>query len=165
MEHGEKYGICPYGTESMHVLRAEKGFIIAGQDTDGSVTPHDLGMSWAVSGKKDFFGRRSLERSDTSSPGRKQLVGLLTEDPNEVLPEGAHVVSEVRDKPPMPMLGHVTSSYMSPNLGRSIAMALIGDGMNRKDDTVSVRLMDGRVVKCRVTDYVFYDKKGERARA
>lgn len=164
IEHGEKYDICPYGTESMHLLRAEKGFIIAGQDTDGSVTPHDLEMDWVVSKKKDFFGRRSLERSDTARPGRKQLVGLLTEDPNEVLPEGAHVVAEVRDRPPMPMLGHVTSSYMSPNLERSIAMALIYDGRNRKDEKVNVRLMDGRTVKCRVTDYVFYDKKGERAR-
>jgi sarcosine oxidase, subunit alpha len=165
MEKGEKYDICPYGTESMHVLRAEKGFIIAGQDTDGSVTPHDLDMDWIVSKKKDFFGRRSLARSDTSKSGRKQLVGLLTEDPNEVLPEGAHVVSEVRDRPPMPTLGHVTSSYMSPNLGRSIAMALIYDGRNRKEEKVNVRLMDGRVVTCRVTDYVFYDKQGDRARA
>jgi len=165
MAHGEKYDICPYGTESMHVLRAEKGFIIAGQDTDGSVTPHDLDMDWIVSGKKDFIGRRSLERSDTSKPGRKQLVGLLTEDPDEVLPEGAHVVAEVRDKPPMPTLGHVSSSYMSPNLGRSIAMALIYDGRNRKEEKVDVRLIDGRRVTCRVTDYVFYDKKGERARA
>jgi len=165
MEHGEKYDICPYGTESMHVLRAEKGFIIAGQDTDGSVTPHDLDMDWIVSKKKDFFGRRSFDRSDTAKPGRKQLVGLLTEDPKEVLPEGAHVVAEVRDKPPMPMLGHVTSSYMSPNLGRSIAMAVIYDGKNRKEQKVDVRLRDGRTVKCRVTDYMFYDRKGARARA
>ena len=165
MERGKKYDICPYGTESMHVLRAEKGFIIVGQDTDGSVTPYDLDMDWIVSKKKDFFGRRSLDRSDTSRPGRKQLVGLLTDDPKEVLPEGAHIVAEVRDAPPMPMLGHVTSSYMSPNLDRSIAMALIYDGKNRKDEKVNVRLMDGRTIKCRVTDYVFYDRKGERARA
>jgi len=167
MEHGKKYDICPYGTESMHLLRAEKGFIITGQDTDGSVTPYDLDMDWVVSSKKDFFGRRSLERSDTARPGRKQLVGLLTEDPLEVLPEGAHVVEEVRDRPPMPMLGHVTSSYMSPNLERSIAMALIKDGRRRKaeQEKVDVRLMDGRTVRCRVTDYVFYDKQGERARA
>ncbi|MDZ7840318.1 MAG: sarcosine oxidase subunit alpha family protein [Gammaproteobacteria bacterium] len=165
MAHGEKYDICPYGTESMHVLRAEKGFIIAGQDTDGSVTPYDLDMDWIVSKKKDFLGRRSLDRSDTKKPDRKQLVGLLTEDPNEVLPEGAHVVAELRDEPPMPTLGHVSSSYMSPNLGRSIAMALIYNGRNRKGEKVNVRLMDGRVVPCRVADYVFFDRKGDRARA
>ena len=147
------------------MLRAEKGFIIVGQDTDGSVTPGDLGMDWIVSKKKsDFIGRRSLSRSDTSKSGRKQLVGLLTEDPELVLPEGAHVVAEVKETPPMPMLGHVTSSYMSPNLRCSIAMALIYDGRNKMDEQVSLKLIDGRVVKARVADPVFYDKEGTRAR-
>ena len=165
IEHGRKHDICPYGTESMHVLRAEKGFIIVGQDTDGSVTPFDLGLDWIVSKKKeDFIGRRSLSRSDTAKPGRKQLVGLLTEDPQIVLPEGAHVVAEVKDHPPMPMLGHVTSSYMSPNLGRSIAMALVYDGKNRMGDQLSLKLIDGRVVKAAITDPVFYDREGTRAR-
>ena len=165
IERGHKYNLCPYGTESMHVLRAEKGFIIVGQDTDGSVTPDDLGMGWIVSSKKqDFIGRRSLFRSDTAKPGRKQLVGLLTEDPNTVLPEGSHLVSEVRAQPPMPMLGHVTSSYMSPNLGRSIAMALVLDGRNRLGEQLSLKLIDGRVVKAQVVDPVFYDKEGALAR-
>ena len=165
IQHGRKYDICPYGTESMHVLRAEKGFIIVGQDTDGSVTPGDLGMDWIVSKKKtDFVGRRSLSRSDTSKSGRKQLVGLLTEDPELVLPEGAHVVAEVKEAPPMPMLGHVTSSYMSPNLNRSIAMALIYDGRNKMGEKVSLKLIDGRVITAAVTDTVFYDKEGIRAR-
>jgi sarcosine oxidase subunit alpha len=76
---GQAYGICPYGTETMHVLRAEKGFIIVGQETDGTVTPYDLGMDWIVSQKKaDFLGKRSLSRPDTARAGRKQLVGLLT---------------------------------------------------------------------------------------
>src|SRR5690606_19806320 len=87
MRVGQKYGITPYGTEAMHVLRAEKGFIIVGQETDGSVTPLDLGMDWIVSKKKDFLGRRSLTRPDMLKPDRKQLVGLMTEDGREVLPE------------------------------------------------------------------------------
>ena len=153
---GKEHGLCPYGTESMHVLRAEKGFIIAGQDTDGTVTPMDLGMDWIVSKKKgDFLGRRSHARSDTAREGRKQLVGLLTEDPVFVLPEGTHVVEPLRDSPPMNMLGHVTSSYMSPNVGRSIAMALIKDGFNRKGETLSVSLMDGGSHRVTVTDPVF----------
>ena len=165
IKQGAKHKLCVYGTESMHVLRAEKGFIIVGQDSDGSVTPHDLGMDWIVSKKKgDFIGRRSLMRSDTARPGRKQLVGLLTEDPAEVLPEGAHVVAEVKDKPPMPMLGHVTSSYMSPNVGRSIALALLQDGRNLTGEQVSLKLKDGRVIRARVADTVFYDKEGARAR-
>ena len=153
---GRKYDLCPYGTETMHVLRAEKGFIIAGQDTDGTVTPMDLGMDWIVSKKKgDFIGRRSFARTDTARKDRKQLVGLLTEDPTFVLQEGAHVVEPLREQPPMNMLGHVTSSYMSPNVGRSIAMALIRDGFNRKGETMTVSLMDGGSQKVTVTDPVF----------
>ncbi len=165
LEYGRAYDICPYGTESMHVLRAEKGFIIVGQDTDGSVTPGDLGMDWIVSKKKaDFIGRRSLFRSDTSKPGRKQLIGLLTEDPQVVLPEGAHIVAEVKETPPMPMLGHVTSSYMSPNVGRSIALGLLYDGRSKIGERVSLKLMDGRVVGATVADTIFYDSEGARAR-
>ena len=156
MDAGEKHGICPYGTEAMHVLRAEKGFIIAGQDTDGTVTPMDLGMDWIVSKTKaDFFGKRSLHRSDTARPGRKQLVGLLTEDPDLVLPEGAHVVEKLKSAPPMDMLGHISSSYMSPNVGRSIALALIKDGFNRKGQTLNVPMLDGSAHKVTVTDPVF----------
>ena len=164
-EAGEKYGICPYGTEAMHVLRAEKGFIIAGQDTDGTVTPMDLGMDWIVSKTKtDFVGKRSLTRTDTARAGRKQLVGLLTEDPDFVLPEGAHVVEALRKKPPMKMLGHVSSSYLSPNLGRSIALALIADGFARKGQRLNVALMDGSGHEVTVTDTVFFDAEGARAR-
>ena len=160
-EAGKNHGLCLYGTESMHVLRAEKGFIIVGQDTDGTVTPMDLGMDWIVSKKKDdFLGRRSFTRTDTARPGRKQLVGLLTADPNFVLPEGAHVVEDVKPKPPMKTLGHVTSSYYSPNAGRSIALALVADGLNRKGDTLSVPLMSGRVEKVTITDTVFVKSEG-----
>ncbi len=165
MDAGKDYQLTPYGTEAMHVLRAEKGFIIVGQDTDGSVTPHDLGMDWIVSkAKKDYIGKRSLTRSDTVREGRKQLVGLLTENPAFVLPEGAHVVSEVSPTPPMPMIGHVTSSYMSPILGRSIAMAMIKDGFNHMGGTLDVALMDGSSQKVTVTEPVFFDKEGERSR-
>ncbi len=156
MEAGEQHGICPYGTETMHVLRAEKGFIIVGQDTDGTVTPADLGMHRLVSKTKpDFLGKRSLARSDTARPGRKQLVGLLTEDPRQVLPEGAHAVEKLKSAPPMDMLGHISSSYMSPNVGRSIALALIRDGLARKGQVLDVPLLDGGAHKVTVTEPVF----------
>ncbi len=159
---GEKYQVTPYGTETMHVLRAEKGFIIVGQETDGTFTPYDLGMAWAVSKQKpDFFGKRSYARPDTARPDRKHLVGLLTENPSDVLPEGGQVVAELKDKPPMIMIGHVTSSYMSPNVGRSIAMAVIKNGRNRMGDTVHVPLVD-RVIRAKVTEPKFYDLEGKR---
>lgn len=165
---GQKYDICPYGTETMHVLRAEKGFIIVGQDTDGTVTPHDAGMSWMVSKKKkDFVGKRSLSRSDVVAEGRKQLVGLLTEDPNIILEEGAQIVADPKQPAPMTMIGHVTSSYWSAALGRSIAMALVHDGKNLMDETLHVSL-PGKAIKthkAKVTGTVFYDPKGEKLNA
>jgi len=164
MTVGEKYGITPYGTEAMHVLRAEKGFIIVGQETDGSINPHDLGMDWIVSKTKDFVGKRSLTRSDMAKPDRKQLVGILTDDPEIVLPEGAHLVERVEPEPPMAMVGHVSSSYYSPNVGRSIALALVKGGLAKKGETLTAPLLDGRRVTCTIVDPVFFDPEGERLR-
>ncbi len=162
--HGEKYGITPYGTEAMHVLRAEKGFIIVGQETDGSVTPLDLSMDWIVSKKKDFIGRRSLSRTDIQKPDRAQLVGLLTQDPALVLPEGGALVETMREETPVPMLGHVTSSYWSPNCGRSIALALVKGGRGRLGKTVICALDGGKTAPCTVVEPLFFDKEGERLR-
>ncbi len=162
MTAGEKYDITPYGTEGMHVLRAEKGYIIVGQDTDGTVTPGDLGMGWIVSKKKpDFLGKRSLMRPDTRREDRKQFVGLLTHNPSELIPEGAQVVAERRPKPPMPMLGHVTSSYHSPNVGRSIALALIESGRKRIGQELLIALPD-RTIPVTVTEPRFFDIEGKR---
>jgi sarcosine oxidase subunit alpha len=161
IDAGEAYGITPFGTETMHVLRAEKGYIITGQDTDGSVTPGDLGMDWIVSKTKDFIGKRSLARPDTARADRKQLVGLLTDNPETVLPEGAQVVDEPKDAPPMAMIGHVTSSYHSANLGRSIALALIKGGRIRIGGRVHIALED-RTVIASIADPVFFDPEGKR---
>ena len=159
---GAEYGITVYGTEALHVLRAEKGFIVIGDETDGTVTPFDVGLDGLVSKKKaDFIGKRSLEQSYLKAPGRKQLVGLFTEDPKEVLPDGAYAVRDVQDKPPMQMIGQVTSTYYSPTLDRSIAMALIENGRARMGETLSFPLAD-KVVRAQIVDPVFYDKDGSR---
>jgi len=171
MEAGREFDITPYGTETMHVLRAEKGFIIVGQDTDGSMTPFDLDMAWAVSLKKpgSFIGKRSLSRSDTARSDRKQLVGLLTDDPETVLTEGAQIIESADVKPPMPMLGHVTSSYFSAELGRSIAMAGVRDGINRRGEAgikagrdVVYAWAGGKAHKVKVVSPVFIDPQGAR---
>ena len=161
-EQGKKYEITAYGTETMHVLRAEKGFVIVGQDSDGSVTPVDLGMNWLLARDKDFLGKRSLSRSATSAAGRKQLVGLQPEDPKDVLPEGAQIVAQPGLPIPMPMLGHVTSSYFGARIGRSFALALVKGGRDRLGDTVYIPRLDGRVVKAKITSPVFYDPQGDR---
>ncbi|WP_207460720.1 sarcosine oxidase subunit alpha [Azospirillum sp. SYSU D00513] len=163
MRVGARYDITPYGTETMHVLRAEKGYIIVGQETDGTVTPFDLGMDWIVSKqKKDFVGKRSYARPGAVDDGRKQLVGLLPEDPAFVLQEGAQIVEDADNRTPIPMLGHVTSSYYSETLGRSFALALIKNGTNRLDQAVYAPLDGGRIVKCTVTKPVFFDPEGVR---
>ncbi len=115
--------------------------------------------------KADFIGKRSLEQAELKREGRKQLVGLLTEEPNEVLPDGAHAVAAVHNKPPMKTIGHVTSSYMSPTLGRSIAMALIENGHARMGESISFPLEGGKLVKAQIVDHVFYDKDGGRIHA
>ena len=161
---GQEYNITPYGTEAMHVLRAEKGFIIVGQETDGSVTPIDLDMSWIVSKKKyDFIGKRALNRSDTIREDRKQLVGILTKDPNEVLEEGAQLVEKITPVP-MEMVGHVTSSYYSPNLGRSIALALVKDGLKKKGLSIFAP-MPNKTIEAEITNPVFIDPSNERLSA
>ena len=163
---GSEFGITPYGTEAMHVLRAEKGFVIVGQDTDGSVTPIDLGMSSMVAKTKDCLGKRSLSRSDTIRIDRKQLVGLLTADPALVLPEGAQITNSAdRSVMPVKMEGHVTSSYMSPTLGHSIAMAMVKGGLSRFGEHVFLPLRDGRTVEATICSPVFYDPKSERQNA
>jgi len=161
-ERAEPMGACLYGTETMHVLRAEKGYIIVGQDTDGTVTPDDAGLAWAVSSKKpDFVGIRGLKRPDLVREGRKQLVGLLTKDPNVVLEEGGQIVVDPNQAKPMTMLGHVTSAYWSENCGRSIALALVAGGRARMGETLYVPLAD-RTIEVEVTDMVFFDKQGGR---
>ena len=161
---GKEFNITPYGTEAMHVLRAEKGFVIVGQETDGSVTPIDLDMSWIVSKKKyDFIGKRALYRSDTSREDRKQLVGILTKDPNIVLEEGAQLVEKV-SKPPMKMIGHITSSYYSPNLGRSIALALVKEGLKKKGKKIYAP-MPNKTIEVEICNPVFIDPSNERLSA
>ena len=148
----------------MHVLRAEKGFIIVGQDTDGSVTPQDMNMDWVVGKKKkfSFIGRRGLKRADCQREGRKQLVGLKTLDSQAVLPEGAQIVTDPNQALPMAMHGHVTSSYYSANLGHSIALAVVKGGLSRMRERVHCPLADGRTIAAEIVSSVFYDPEGER---
>jgi sarcosine oxidase subunit alpha len=162
-EAGQPWGITPYGTETMHVLRAEKGYPIIGQDTDGTVTPQDLGMAWVVSKKKDdFVGKRSFARPENMRPDRKQLVGLLPVDPTVLLPEGGQLVEvESLPQPPVPMLGHITSSYRSVALGRTFALALVRSGRERIGQTLYVPLGDA-LVPVTVSDSVLFDKEGSR---
>lgn len=167
IEAGAEFNITPYGTETMHVLRAEKGFIIVGQDTDGSMTPADMNMDWVVGKNKSFsfIGERSLGRSDSVRANRKQLVGLKAIDSLTVLPEGSQIVNDPEQAIPMDMQGHVTSSYYSANMGHSIAMAVIKGGLDRMGDIVYCPSADGTNAAAQIVSHVFYDPTGERQNA
>lgn len=160
---GAPHGITPYGTETMHVLRAEKGYPIVGQDTDGTITPHDLGMSWVVSKKKpDFIGKRSFARAANLDPRRRQLVGLLPDDPETLIPEGSQLVAtEDLTALPVPMHGFVTSSYDSRALASTFALALVDGGHHRYGEKIHA-VVDGRAVPATITRHVLFDPEGAR---
>ena len=165
IDAGDEFGITPYGTEAMHVLRAEKGFIIVGQDTDGSMSPSDMGLSWIVKEGKNFsfLGERSLHRSDLLRSDRKQFVGLLSNDSKTHVPEGSQIVTSKKKKYPMKMEGHVTSSYAHGSLGYPIALAVVENGHKRLGETVFSPQADGSFVDLKIVSPVFYDPKGERS--
>jgi sarcosine oxidase subunit alpha len=163
MEAGREFGITPYGTEAMHVLRAEKGYIMIGEETDGTVIPQDLNLGWAISKKKpDFLGKRAQMRSYMAGDHRWTLVGLETLD-GSVLPEGAYILGVGENANGQKATeGRITSTYFSPTLERGIAMALLHRGGERMGQTVQVARRGGDPVPARVVDPVLYDKSGER---
>nr|Q9AGP1.1 RecName: Full=Sarcosine oxidase subunit alpha; Short=Sarcosine oxidase subunit A; AltName: Full=Sarcosine oxidase (5,10-methylenetetrahydrofolate-forming) subunit alpha; AltName: Full=Tetrameric sarcosine oxidase subunit alpha; Short=TSOX subunit alpha [Arthrobacter sp.]AAK16489.1 sarcosine oxidase subunit A [Arthrobacter sp. 1IN] len=160
---GQEFNITPYGTETMHVLRAEKGFIIVGQDTDGTVTPQDAGMEWVVSKLKDFVGKRSFARADNLREDRKHLVSVLPVDTTLRLAEGAALVADgaVETGGCTPMEGWVTSSYNSPALGRTFGLALIKNGRSRIGEVLKTPV-NGQLVDVLVSDLVLFDPEGSR---
>ncbi|HAM26237.1 MAG TPA: ferredoxin [Microbacteriaceae bacterium] len=162
MAAGAQFAITPYGTETMHVLRAEKGYPIIGQDTDGTVTPQDLGLGWAVSRKKlDFIGKRSFARAINDRTDRKQFVALLPVDPAVAISEGAQVIESSKITFPMPMLGHVSSAYRSVALDSHFALALVKGGRDRIGDRLFA-WSEGSIIPVTVADPVLYDPEGTR---
>jgi sarcosine oxidase subunit alpha len=162
LEDAQREGGGLYGLETMHILRAEKGYIVVGQETDGTVTPADLGLDWALGKTKpDFIGKRGLIRPDLVAPGRKQMVGLLPEEPSLVLEEGAQIIHAGDPVQGIAAEGHVTSSYFSANLGRGFALALLKNGAQRHGEIVEIP-MPGARLKARVTKPLFIDPEGAR---
>ena len=158
---GSAFDIAPYGTETMRVLRAEKGYIIAGQDSDGTVTPADMNLGWMVK-KKDFIGKRSLSRPDMLRAGRHQFVGLRTMDDKTPLPEGAYLLADKDAALPSVAEGFITSSYFSATLERPIALAMVKGGLSRGGEILYAALPDGSRPAAQITGPVFYDKEGAR---
>jgi heterotetrameric sarcosine oxidase alpha subunit len=159
---GREVRLAPYGTEAMAAMRIEKGHV-AGAEINGQTTPADLGLARLVSAKKYFVGRRLLERPALADKTRPSLVGIEPVDGVTAIPAGAQLVADAHAKPPVPMLGHVTSVTFSPTLGRPIALALLAGGLARKGETMTAAApLDGVTVAARVVEPAFYDPAGER---
>ena len=163
LEAGAEFDATPYGTEALHVMRAEKGFIMIGDETDGTVIPQDLGLDWAISKKKtDYLGKRAQQRSHMTDPDRWKLVGLETLD-GSVLPDGSYAVeSGTNANGQRNMQGRVTSTYYSPTLGKGIAMGLVRHGPDRMGEVLEFSKTSGSTVKARIVSPVFYDPDGEK---
>ncbi|SMX22419.1 sarcosine oxidase subunit alpha family protein [Boseongicola aestuarii] len=163
LEAGSEFGVTPYGTEALHIMRAEKGFIMIGDETDGTVIPQDLGLNWAISKKKeDFLGKRAQERDHMTDPLRWKLVGLETLD-GSVLPDGSYAVGEgVNDNGQRVVQGRVTSTYFSPTLERGIAMGLVELGPDRMGEVIAFNRVDGTFVQAKIVDPVVFDPEGEK---
>ncbi|MDP1862241.1 MAG: glycine cleavage T C-terminal barrel domain-containing protein, partial [Gemmatimonadaceae bacterium] len=157
---GAPLGITPYGLDALQALRMEKGYIIVGQDTEALSTPYDAGLGWLVSKKKDFVGRRSMERPAPRRTDRAQLVGFVCTDSDEVVPEGAGLVSAA-GVPPMRIEGHVSSSCWSEALGRPLGLALVRGGRARHGEVLQAPLGD-RIMSVTLVDPVHYDPRGAR---
>ncbi|MFT7106772.1 MAG: sarcosine oxidase subunit alpha [Yoonia sp.] len=163
VEVGAEFGIMPYGTETLHILRAEKGFIMIGDETDGTVIPQDLNLNWALSKKKeDYLGKRAHTRSHMADPNRWKLVGLETVD-GSVLPDGAYAIAEGNNaNGQRNTQGRVTSTYYSANLERGIAMGLVLKGPDRMGEVLEFNKVDSTTVAAKIVDPVFYDKEGAK---
>lgn len=163
LDAGAEFGAMPYGTEALHIMRAEKGFIMIGDETDGTVIPQDLNLQWAISKKKeDFLGKRAQERSHMADPNRWKLVGLETLD-GSVIPDGAYAIAEgTNANGQRNTQGRITSTYYSPTLKRGIAMGLVLHGPNRMGEVIEFNKVDGTTVQAKIVDQVFYDKDGEK---
>ncbi|MEN8656411.1 sarcosine oxidase subunit alpha family protein [Marivita sp.] len=163
LEAGKEWDITPYGTEALHIMRAEKGFIMIGDETDGTVIPQDLGLDWAISKKKeDYIGKRAQARAHMTDPKRWKLVGLETLD-GSVLQDGAYAIAEgTNENGQTNTQGRVTSTYHSPTLNKGIAMGLMLNGPDRMGEVISFTNGDNPATKARIVNPVFFDPEGEK---
>jgi sarcosine oxidase subunit alpha len=162
-QRGRAFEAVLLGSEALLVMRAEKGYIIVGKDTDGLSRPMDLGLTAPLRNKKvEFLGKRSLMMADAQREDRQQFVGLDVADGGPMLPAGAHGVEWEGKK--NRSIGYVTSSYMSPTLNRPIALGLIERGMSRHGEVIDIRHM-GEIRKARITGPCAFDPEGGRLNA
>jgi sarcosine oxidase subunit alpha len=161
LDTGQDLGVGPFGVEAQRVLRLEKGHLIVAQDTDGLTRAYDAGLDGMVRlDKPDFVGRPELLWQSQRGASTR-LVGLQPVDGSVVPPEASQIVRDGRQ-----IIGRVTSSRMSPTLGRSICLAAIQTEAAQAGSRVTILLEDGRPIEATVMEQVAHvDPEGRRLRA
>jgi sarcosine oxidase subunit alpha len=165
MKAGEPFGIVPYGTEALGVMRVEKGHP-AGNELNGQTTAHDLGFGKLLSTKKDFIGRFMAARPALTDPERPRLVGIKPVDPASRLSAGAHFIPRGAPIEASNDQGWVASVAFSPSLGRWVGLGMLTRGPDRHGEIVTAAdPLRGRNVEVVVCSPVFIDPEGARLRA
>jgi sarcosine oxidase subunit alpha len=160
MQSGADLGVGPFGVEAQRILRLEKGHFIVGQDTDGLTGPYDVGLGRMVKLDKDDFAGKSELVWQSEGKGRPRLVGLQPHDGSLVPPEASQIV-EGKDE----IVGRITSSRMSPTLGRSICLGFVAPRLTTPGTKVMVQLPGGERIPASVTPHqAHYDPEGTRQR-
>ena len=162
MQEGKEFDIVPVGSEASHVLRVEKGFLSLGHEVDGTVDPYDLGMGWLMSKKKvDYIGKRSVDLRRSSGKVRRELVGLLPNDPNEAIPEGAPITPNGKK---VATEGFTTACVWSVVNNRWVGLALLENGRARYGEEACVRIKE-RIITAKITRPVHHDPDGKLLRS
>ena len=165
MEIGKEFNIQPYGTEALSTLRIEMGHV-ASPELDGRTIPNDVSLEGLVSAKKDFIGKRSLQKEAFNNSDRQKIVGLVPTDKKTSIPEGSHIVEDKDAKLPNPKLGHVSSSCWSFENNNPFSLAIIKDGKNMIGKKLfAVSPLKDTTIEVEVISSHYVDHEGKRVRS
>ena len=165
MEIGKEFKIQPYGTEALSTLRIEMGHV-AGPELDGRTIPYDVSLEGLVSKKKDFIGKRSLQKEAFNNSDRQKIVGLVPTDKKTSIPEGSHLVVDKNAKLPNPKLGHVSSSCWSVENNNPFSLAIVKDGKNMIGKKLfAVSPLKNTSIEVEVISSHYVDHEGKRVRS
>ena len=165
IELGKEMNIEPYGTEALSTLRIEMGHV-AGSEIDGRVIASDLSLEGMLSKKKDFIGKRSLNREAFINPNREKIVGVVPLDKKSMIPEGSHLVSDSNASLPNPKLGHISASCWSVEYNNPFSLAILKDGKKKIGEKLyAVSPLKNKNIAVEIVSSHYVDPKGERVRS
>ena len=165
MELGKEMNIEPYGTEALSTLRIEMGHV-AGSEIDGRTIASDLLLDGMLSKKKDFIGKRSLNRVAFVNPGREKIVGVVPLDRKTMIPEGSHLVKDDKESLPNPKLGHISASCWSVEYNNPFSLAIVNDGKKRIGEKLyALSPLKDKKIAVEIVSSHYVDPKGERVRS